>query len=78
MAPASAQSSRQSAQGTLAVQAVVQGSVALVNVEGEWKLIMANAPDPVESHGSLRAAPQERSPGADTRNHSGPRKQQDS
>ena len=60
MAPSRAQSSRQSAQGTLTVQAVVQGSVALVNVEGEWKLIVANAPDPVESHGSLQAAPQQR------------------
>lgn len=34
-----------SAQGKLNVQALVQGSVALVNVGGEWKVIVANAPD---------------------------------
>lgn len=54
MAPASGQS----AKGKLSVQAVVQGSVALVNMDGEWKLMVANAPDPVETHGALLPAPQ--------------------
>jgi hypothetical protein len=57
MAPAYGQSS---AQGKLNVQAVVQGSVALVNVDGEWKVIVANAPDPVETHASLQTASQHR------------------
>ena len=65
-APAYAQSS---AQGELNVQAVVQGSVALVNVDGEWKVIVANAPDPVESHGSLRPTSQDHAPKR-ARNHS--------
>ncbi|HKW76373.1 MAG TPA: hypothetical protein VJN64_12670 [Terriglobales bacterium] len=65
-APAYAQSS---AQGELNVQAVVQGSVALVNVDGEWKVIVANAPDRAETHGSLQASSQHRA-AAQARNHS--------
>jgi hypothetical protein len=38
----------------------VQGSVALVNVDGEWKVIVANAPDPAETHASLQVATQHR------------------
>ena len=57
MPPARAQSS---AHGTLNVQAVVQGSVALVNVDGEWKVIVANAPDRAEilSKDTNRRVPQ--------------------
>jgi len=43
----------QPARGELTVTAVVQTSVALVNTNGQWTLIVANAPDPADNLSSL-------------------------
>lgn len=46
----------QPAQGTLRVTAVVQTSVTLMNTDGQWRLVVANARDPADNVSSLMLA----------------------
>jgi hypothetical protein len=43
----------QSARGELTVTVVVQASATLVNTNGQWTLVMANAADPADNLSSL-------------------------
>ena len=49
----------QSAQGSLRVQVSVQTSVAIVQENGEWRIVVANAPDPADNVSRLIPAERE-------------------
>lgn len=50
----------QSVQGSLTVTAVVQTSVAMVNENGQWKVVVANAPDPADNVSYLAPAAEDK------------------